>query len=88
MSVNDQHGSAVDEGPHEARHQHRVVSTDVAGVLLLGQRIDQHLEGSLGFDNEVIIFCGRLDESAEHHPVAGWMRDCDTRDRRGRRRAA
>jgi hypothetical protein len=75
-------------GPHEAPHQNRVVSTDVSGVLLLDQCVDQHLEGSLGLGNEVVIFCGRLDQSAEHHPVAGWMRDCDTRDRRVRRRAA
>ena len=54
----------MDERPHEARHQHGVVSTDVAGVLLLDQRIHQHLEGGLGFGNEEIIFCARLDESA------------------------
>jgi hypothetical protein len=88
LSVNDQHRSAVDDGSHEAPHQYRVVSTDVSGALLLDQRIDQHLEGRPGLGNEVIIFCGRLDESAEHHPVEGWMRDWDTRDRRVRRRAA
>jgi len=57
LSVDDQRGSAVDEA-HTKRHQHRVVSTDVTGVLLLDERIDQHLEGSIGFGNEVIVFCG------------------------------
>jgi hypothetical protein len=65
----------VDEAPHEARHQHRIISTDVSGVLPLDERFDQHVEGSIGLGNEVILFCGRLDESAEHHPVVGWMRD-------------
>ncbi len=65
------------ERPHEARHQHGVVSTNVAGVLLLDQRIHQHLEGRLGLGSEVIIFCGRLDESPEHHPVVGRMGDAE-----------
>jgi hypothetical protein len=52
--------------PDEACYQYRIIPTDVAGVLLLDQRVDQHLEGGLGFGNEVIILRGRLDESAEH----------------------
>jgi uncharacterized membrane protein len=64
----------VEERPHEARHPYRVILTYVAGVLLLDQRIDQHLERSLGLGNKVIVFRGRLDESAEHHPIMRWMR--------------
>ena len=33
--------------------------------------IDQHLEGSRGFGNEMIIFCSGLDESTEHHHGSG-----------------
>src|SRR6516162_4608381 len=61
--------------PDEACHEYRIIPADVAGVLLLDQRIDQHLKGGLGVSNEVIVLGGRLDESAEHHPVVGRMRD-------------
>jgi hypothetical protein len=61
--------------PDQACYQYRIITADVAGVLLHDQRIDQHLEGGLGFDNEVIILRGRLDESAEHHPILGRTRD-------------
>ena len=61
--------------PDEACHEYRIIPADVAGVLLLEQRIDQHLKGGLGVSNEVIVLGGRLDESAEHHSVVGWMRD-------------
>jgi hypothetical protein len=64
--------------PDQACYQYRIITADVAGVLLHDQRIDQHLEGGLGFDNEVIILRGRLDESAEHHPILGRTRDRET----------
>ena len=43
--------------PREARHLHWIVPADSPGGLLLDERIDQHLEGSLGFSNELIVFC-------------------------------
>src|SRR6516162_7264496 len=63
--------------PDEACHEYRIIPADVAGVLLLDQRIDQHLKGGLGVSNEWIVGRGRLDESAEHHPVVGRMRDVE-----------
>src|SRR5215469_5939554 len=65
----------MEERPHKTAHEHRVVSTEIAGVLLLDQRIDQYLEGSLGLGHELVIFGCRLDECAEHNPVMGWMHD-------------
>jgi hypothetical protein len=75
LSINDQHGGAMYDCPNEARHLHWIVPANSAGILMFDERVDQHLEGSLGFGNEVIVFRGGLDESAEHHPVVGRMRD-------------
>ena len=46
------------ERPQEARDQHRIIPADVVGVLLLDQRVNQYLESSRGFSNELSIVCG------------------------------
>jgi hypothetical protein len=52
LSVNDQHGKAVDDRPDVWRHEHRIVAADEPGVLLIRQGIDQHLKSGLGLAKE------------------------------------